>query len=101
MGFARRVDANHAELKAAFERMGCSVLDLFRVGDGCPDLAVALHGHTEFVEVKSGDGKLLPEQRRFRREWKGVVHEARSVDDVVAIVTRMRQRNKGSRNDRP
>jgi len=86
MTFARRVDSNHAELKAAFERMGCSVLDLFRVGDGCPDLAVSLHGLTEFVEIKVEDGHLRPEQRRFLRESKAVVHQARNVDDVLRIV---------------
>ena len=42
--YARRVDANHAEIKAAFEKMGCSVVDLSRMGEGCPDIAVGYGG---------------------------------------------------------
>lgn len=90
MSYIRRTDANHGELKGHFERMGCSVLDLFRVGHGCPDMLVALHGFSVLVEAKVQDGKLTPEQIRFHREWKGEICQATTLDDCLAIVGRLK-----------
>ncbi len=94
MTYARRVDSNHAELKGYFEHLGCGVTDLSRVGCGVPDLLVSLHKQTVLVEVKSEYGKLNPEQIRFHREWKGVVYQARTLDDVIAIVGDMKRNMK-------
>jgi hypothetical protein len=91
MSFARRTDANHAELKGYFERLGCSVHDASRLGEDFPDLIVALHKQTVLVEVKSENGKLTPGQIRFRREWKGITYEARTLDDVIAIVGELKK----------
>ena len=96
MAYARRVDANHGELKGYFERMGCSVLDLFRVGSGCPDLAVSLHGFTLLVEVKAEGGSLEPEQIRFHREWKGQIRQARTLEDCVSIVKELKSWMRGA-----
>ena len=86
MIYARRQDANQTALIGAFEKLGCSVLDLSRVGSGCPDLAVSVHGNTVLVEVKTEEGKLSPEQIRFHRESKASIFVARTFDDVAVIV---------------
>lgn len=91
MTYARRVDANHGELKGHFEKLGCSVHDASRLGEDFPDLIVALHKQTVLVEVKTEKGKLSPGQIRFRREWKGITYEARTLDDVIAIVADMKK----------
>jgi len=88
---AKRVDANHGEIKRAFERMGCDVLDLSGVGQGCPDLLVKDRSDAlRLVEVK--DGKKRPSKRAltgpqkdFHAVWP--VTRVESVDDVMAIVS--------------
>lgn len=89
-----RKDTNHDSLKAVFEAMGCSVANLSQCGNGIPDLAVSLHGATEYVEIKSPGGELTPEQKRFHRETKGIVHQAITVNDVIRIVKQLKQRMK-------
>lgn len=76
----------------AFRRLGCSVVNLNQVGSGCPDVAVALHGITVMVEIKSEDGKLTPEQVRFHREWKGLIREARLIKHVEEIVSELKRK---------
>ena len=87
-----RADSNQDELREVFERMGCSVINLSQVGNGCPDLAVSLHGFTDLVEVKTEAGKFTPEQIRFHRESKATIHEARTAQDCVRIVAKLKQR---------
>lgn len=89
MTYARRVDANHADLKAAFEKLGCFVVDLSRVAGGVPDLAVSKLGKTVYVEVKTKDGERTPLQVKFFRECKGRVFQATTMDDAAAIVRAM------------
>jgi len=88
---AARTDATHAAVVQAFEAMGCAVLDLSRVGAGCPDLLVARGGRMVLVEVKDGAKaasrrQLTPAQVVFHDRWPGpVVIVARDADvaDVV------------------
>lgn len=87
---AARTDANHAAIVAAFRRLGYSVLDLSRVGQGCPDLLVARGGVSILVEVK--DGAKTPSRRALRRSqidfvgrWKGRTVVVECVDDVVRL----------------
>lgn len=96
MTYARRVDGNHAELKGYFEKLGCAVHDASRAGGGFPDLVVSLHRQTVLVEVKNptkpkADQELTPEQTRFHREWKGLIYQARTLDDVIAIVAELKK----------
>jgi hypothetical protein len=84
---AARVDANHAAIVAALRRLGCSVLDLSRVGDGCPDLLVGFRGRNYLMELKYADGILTTDQHRFLRDWRGrpvlLIH---SVEEAVAVL---------------
>lgn len=83
---AARTDKNHAEIVKAFRRLGASVLDLSRVGAGCPDLLVAQHGVNILVEVKFEKGGLTPDQKVFHDAWKGQICIARTAEDVAEIV---------------
>ena len=96
MAYAHRIDANQPEVVAAFERLGCSVIDLSRVGGGVPDLAVSVFRATCFVEIKiekvdSHDGVMKPEQIRFHRESKAWIEVARTLEDVERIVGALRR----------
>ena len=76
MTYAHRLDANQNEIVAAFERLGCSVIDLSAVGKGVPDLAVSVFRATCFVEIKTLEGELEPSQIRFHRESKAWIEVA-------------------------
>ena len=91
MSYANRIDANQNEIVAAFERLGCSVIDLSAVGKGVPDLAVSVFRQTVLVEVKTLEGELEPSQIRFHRESKAWIEVARTLEDVERIVAAMRR----------
>lgn len=85
-----KVDLNHAEIRDGLRQLGFSVLDLSRVGHGCPDLLVGgLHIHLNMyclilVEVKQEKGKLTPEEETFFEEWKDYPRIiARDIEDVL------------------
>lgn len=86
---AAKVDANHAEIVAAFRQLGYSVGNLSQLGGGWPDLLVAKDGRTALVEVKSAKGKLNRDQLDFVASWHGVIEVARSIEDVLTIDRRL------------
>jgi len=87
-------DANHAEIASALTAAGCSVLDIKKMGDGCPDLLVAgpTHPHTtRLLEIKDGSKppskqKLRPKQVKFHAWWKGPLHVVTSVQEALDVV---------------
>lgn len=91
---AAKVDANHAEIVKALRGVGCGVLDLSGVGNGCPDLLV--HAPTwphavALIEVKDCNKppsarKLTPAQEKFHRAWKGPLHVVTSPAEALAAV---------------
>lgn len=94
---AAKVDDNHAEIRSAYRKLGCTVLDTFRAGGGAPDMVVALYGINDLVEVK--DGTKIPSARKLTRDeavfhaaWNAKVWIIESVDDVINHVADMRKR---------
>lgn len=87
---AARTDANHSAIVGALRRVGCRVLDLSRVGAGCPDLLVSLpqRGRVPelmLMEVKTARGKLNAAQRTFEAAgWP--VFVVRDVDEALRLV---------------
>lgn len=72
MAYARKVDTNHAEIVKFFREMGGSVLDLSRVGKGCPDILVGINNRMAFVEIKrDAKAKYTDDQIKFMQNWKG------------------------------
>lgn len=100
-----RRDTTQAQIVAALEQIGCSVLDLSQAADrarwrnehgqhqvgGCPDLLVAGIDRrtgwrkTILVEVKSAAGQLRQTQRHFTTCWRGDVAVVRSAEEARAV----------------
>lgn len=91
MAWAKRVDGNHSTLVKTFEQLGCSVLDLSRVGGGAPDLLIGIAGVNVLVEVKLPGLKLRKNQTDWVDAWRGPVETARTQQDVIDIVNRYRK----------
>ena len=88
---AARVDSNHKEVVDEFRRLGCSVLDMSRLGEGTPDLLIGFSGQCMLVEVKNG--KKPPSKRvltgpqiYFWMSWKANPLVVKSLDDVAKTV---------------
>ena len=85
-----RVDANHGEIVAALRKVGCRVLDLSRVGQGCPDLLVSLPSRRclpalVLMEIKTAKGRVTQDQIKFEAAgWP--VFMVRSVEEALACV---------------
>jgi hypothetical protein len=87
MTYARRVDANHGEIGDALRACGFLVLDLSRFGEGVPDYLVKHGGFWSFIEVKTRQGKLTPDQQTFSELWPVVV--VQTVEQVIALRKRV------------
>ena len=85
MRWAAKVDRTHREVVTTFRSCGANVLDLSRVGQGCPDLLVYRAGQWWLVEVKDAAGKLNIEQRAFINQgWP--VRVIRSRDEAIQMM---------------
>jgi hypothetical protein len=81
---AARKDKNHNQIADELRQAGFRVLDLYQVGDGCPDMLVCGHGRQVLVEIKSDRGKLTAQEGLFFASWDiGLVMIARSAEDVI------------------
>jgi hypothetical protein len=84
------VDKNQREIVNALRAIGCSVLDLSRMGKGTPDILVfcpRLHAYC-LVEIKSDKGKMTPAQKKFHADWRGPVVVVKSVDEALKVFAR-------------
>ena len=61
----RRTDTNQQEVMDALRAAHYLVVDTHTLGKGFPDLVVSRHGHIFLLEVKTRDGKLTEDERRF------------------------------------
>ncbi len=86
MTYARRTDANHRQIVDALRDVGWQVIDLHRVGNGCPDLICWHYARQalRLVEVKDGKGELTEGQQRLIDE-KWPICIVRTVDDAVNL----------------
>lgn len=66
---AAKKDSNHAQIVRELRQAGASVLELYQLGCGCPDLLVAMYGWQVLVEVKDSKGKLTPDEQLFFDTW--------------------------------
>ena len=87
-----RKDANHTDIVGTFRACHCSVLDTASLGNGAPDLVVALNSKTTIlIEIKDGtkppgQRKLTPDEEKFKDNWKGDYRIVTSVDDVIQLL---------------
>jgi Holliday junction resolvase len=72
MAYAKRTDANQAEIVKTLRQAGADVYDLSKVGKGIPDLLVTFNGETILMEVKANaKSRYTPDQLKFIANWKG------------------------------
>jgi len=81
--FARKVDANQAEIVAALVSAGAMVQSMASVGRGCPDLLVGHNGRWVVMEVKDGT---LPASARQLREAQRVWMLTAETHGLPAVV---------------
>lgn len=84
--YARKVDRNHAAIVSELRQAGLYVLDLSRVGDGCPDLLVARGGRMLLAEIKAKGKRrsLTDPEREFFDGWPiGLAIVAESAEEVL------------------
>jgi Holliday junction resolvase len=88
---ARKVDANHTEIREALRAAGATVLDLSGAGRGCPDLLIGFQGRNILCECKDGKKsaskqKLTPAQVEFFDSWLGQVAKVTTPEEAVALL---------------
>lgn len=98
--YARRTDANHAEIVKAFRDLGCSVFDTSRVAGGFPDIIVGRNGVTVLVEIKADSKKkFTAAQDMFMLNWKGsAVSRIQDLDGVINLVNMLNAHTKSNGN---
>jgi Holliday junction resolvase len=86
--YKRRVDENQSQLINTFIALGASVLNLSRVGEGCPDLLIGYKNKSVLVEVKTNERKPFTEsQVKFMQNWRGgAVSRIDSVDAAIRLI---------------
>lgn len=86
---AAKVDANQADIVEALRKAGASVQSLAPIGNGCPDVLVALRGAMFLLEIKHGKGKTNDLQSRWHIAWNAPVHVVYSAEDALRAVGAM------------
>lgn len=82
------LDANHTEIVAGLRQIGATVVDLAKVGKGCPDILVGWRGKTYLMEIKTAKGYVRATQEQFFRSWTGGhIAVVRSFDDAYNVLT--------------
>lgn len=93
---AAKVDSNQREIVRTLRNMGASVQPLHTVGQGVPDLLVAIAGFNVLIEVKDGEKppsqqKLTPDQIDWHSNWKAPVYIVNSVVQVIDLIQKLKQ----------
>lgn len=88
-GFRQKTDRNHVEVMNVFRSFGFVILDLSKVGGGCPDFLAANKRREILVEVK--DGEKPPSQRKLN-EKQVAFHDGWPRD--ILIVTSIEEATK-------
>ena len=84
---AKRTDQNQADIVAALRAVGASVLNLYLVGSGCPDLLVGYQGQDYPMEVKTDIGRVSWVQQEWHDNWRGrPVSIVRCVADALSVI---------------
>ena len=82
----KKVDSNQAQIIADLKKIGVSVLNLSRVGGGCPDILVGWQGKNILIEIKTAKGDLNDLQIEFFKEWKGPKFVCKSINEIIEII---------------
>lgn len=89
---AAKVDENQSEIVKALRKLGASVADTSRMGQGFPDLVCGFRGNNYLIEVKNekqppSKRKLTDDEKRFHDGWCGSVHVVETVEQAINLMT--------------
>jgi hypothetical protein len=89
--YARKVDANQAEIVKTLRKMGASVQSLRKIGQGCPDLLCGWRQKLFLFEVKDGSKppsarELTEDEKRWIAAWRSPVHIITSALEAEAFL---------------
>ena len=86
--YKKRVDENQNQIIHTFIALGASVLNLSRVGQGCPDLLIGYKGISCLVEIKRDSKAAFTDpQVKFMQTWRGgAVSRIDSVDAAIRLI---------------
>jgi Holliday junction resolvase len=87
MVYARKTDCNHRQIVSALRKIGCKVMDLSRVGHGCPDLIAMLGYRLRFLECKRPGGKLTEDQKKWHADWHNHVCVVETPEEAIRVMT--------------
>ena len=82
----KKVDSNQPQIIADLKKIGVSVLNLSRVGGGCPDILVGWQGKNILIEIKTAKGDLNDLQIEFFEQWKGQKFVCKSINEIIEII---------------
>lgn len=85
--YAKRVDANHSEIRDGLRKCGYTVADYSRLGGGVPDLCVRIRtGASLFLEVKVMGEKLTKAEEEWMEFNSSVTRVVFSLEEALAVV---------------
>jgi rhamnose utilization protein RhaD (predicted bifunctional aldolase and dehydrogenase) len=86
--YKKRVDENQKQIIYTFIALGATVLNLSRVGEGCPDLLIGFKNKSVLVEIKKDSKAMFTEpQVKFMQNWRGgPVSRIDSVDAAIRLI---------------
>lgn len=86
--YKKRADSNQQQIVHTFIALGASVLNLSRVGEGCPDVLIGYKGVSCLVEIKKDEkAKFTEPQMKFMQNWRGgAVSRIDSVDAAIRLI---------------
>lgn len=95
--YANRKDENHGSVKAVFESLDCSVIDVSDAPCGF-DLIVGYKTQAIAVEVKDGDKppsarKLTLNENNAHNAWRGPKAIVKSQEEAIAVAKLLRSRH--------
>ena len=86
--YKKRVDENQKQIIHTFIALGASVLNLSRVGEGCPDILIGYRNQSVLREIKRNEKAPFTEpQIKFMQNWRGgAVSRIDSVDAAIRLI---------------
>ena len=83
--YAKRADANQAEIVQAARQAGIAVLLLWRVGGGVPDLLTYYRQVYRLVEVKMPGEDLRAMEYEWHQKWPGPTYVVRTIEEMLEV----------------
>ena len=86
--YKKRVDENQKQIIHTFTALGASVLNLSRVGEGCPDILIGYKNVSCLVEIKRNEqARYTDSQVKFMQNWRGgPISRIDSVDAAIRLI---------------